>query len=124
MSLVFGGDSSNGSHGDCFRVEDDPSDEIVIYSSFSGDVSLLRYKDGPLCIIGTQYHWELGMVDPSSLPVYFRLGCSKPWIAEDCFLFPEFREIEPEVSVVGPGLNLEVSVEVELSAFIFRPVNI
>ena len=64
------------------------------------------------------------MVDPSMFPVYLRLGCSKPQIAEDCLLFSKLRKIELKVGVVGPCLNLKIGVEVELSTFVFRSIDI
>src|SRR5258708_25847919 len=117
VPLVFGGDPSDRACRDCFRVEDDPSDEVIVCSSSPRDISLSRYKDRPFCVISTQDYWELGVVDPSPFPIYLGLGCSKPWITEDCFLFPEFCEIEPKIGVIGPCLNLKVSVEAEFSTF-------
>src|SRR5258708_40052548 len=80
VSLVFRRDSSNGCRRDFFRVEDDPSKEVSACPLLSRDVPLSGYKDGPFCVVGTQYHWELCMVDPSSFPIYFWLCGSKPWI--------------------------------------------
>ncbi len=105
-------------------MEDDPSNEVVCYPSFPRDISLSRYEDSSLCVIGTQDYWELGMINPSPFPVYFGLSCSEPLIAEDCFLFPKFCEIEPKVGIVGSCLNLEIGIEAELSTFVFRPVDI
>ena len=64
------------------------------------------------------------MVDPSSFPVYFGLRSSKPWIPQNCFLFSEFCEVEPKIGVVGPHLNLQVGVVVELSTLVFHTIDI
>src|SRR5229473_6159266 len=119
VPLVLEGNPSNGGCRDRFWVEDNPSNEIVVWALLLRDVLLLVHKDCFLCIVGPQYHWELGMVDPSSLPVYFWLSCSEPWITEDCFLFSKFCEIESKVGVISPCLDLEVGVKAELSTFVF-----
>src|SRR5216684_1291175 len=106
MPLVFGGDASNGYCRDSFWVEDDPSEEIVVFLFLLRDISLSGYKDSFLRIVGSEYYWELCVVDPSPLPIYFWLCGSKPWIPEDGFLFSEFREIESEVGTTGSCLNL------------------
>ena len=54
VPLVFGGDPSDRACGDCFRVKDNPSDEVIVHSSFSRDVSLSRYKDRSFCVISMQ----------------------------------------------------------------------
>ncbi len=64
------------------------------------------------------------MVDPSPLPIYFWLRHGKPWVPKDCFLFPEFGEVELKIGIVGPCLDLEVGVEAELSAFVFCTVDV
>ena len=94
MSLVLGWDPSNGRDRNLFGMKNDPSEEVLVRSLLSGYVPLSGYEDGFSCVIGTQYYWELSVVDPSSFPVYFGLHGSEPWISEDCFLFPEFGEVE------------------------------
>ena len=106
MPLIFGGNPSNGCRGDLFRVEDDPSEEVIACFFLSGEVPLSGHKNGLFCVVGSQYHWELCVVDPSSFPIYFWLCGSKPWVAEDCLLLSKFREVETKVGVASPCLNL------------------
>ena len=87
-------------------MKDDSSEEVVVSPSFSRDISLSGYKDGFLRIVGSQYYWELGVIDPSSFPVYFWLCGGKPWVSKDGFLFSKFGEVESEVGVIGSRLNL------------------
>src|SRR5258708_7878278 len=81
VSLILGGDPSNRCCGDLFRMKDDSSEEIVAHPLLSRDIPLSGHKDGSLCIFGTQYYWELGVIDPSSFPVYFWLRGGKPWVS-------------------------------------------
>src|SRR5258707_9613598 len=124
MSLIFGGDTSDGCCRDSFRMKDDSPKEIVALFLCSRDISLSRYKNSPFCIVGPQYHWELCVINPPSFPVYFWLCGSKPWISEDGFLFSEFCEIESKIGMIGPCLNLQVGVVAQLPAFIFGTINI
>src|SRR5713226_1395377 len=106
MPLVFRRDSSDWSRGDLFGVKGDSSEEIVVRRFLSGKVSLSRCKDGPFCVIGPQYYGELGMIDPSPLPIYLWLRSGEPRISQDCLLFSEFCEVELEVGMVVPCLDL------------------
>ena len=105
-------------------MEDDPSEEVVVRPPFSGNISLLGYEDGSFCVIGTQYDWELGMINLASFPIDLWLCHGKPWVTEDCFLFSKFCEVEPKIGVVGPHLNLQVGVVVELSTLVFHTIDI
>src|SRR5260370_12033516 len=78
VSLVFGWDPSDGCHRDLFRMKDDSSKEIIGCSLLSGNIPLSGYKDGSSCIVGTQYHGDLIMVNPSSFPSYFRFHGGNP----------------------------------------------
>ena len=106
MSLVFGGDASYGYCRDSFRMEDDPSKEVVVLFFLSRDVPLTRYKNGSLCVMGSKYYRELCIIDPSPLPIYFWLCGSKPWVSEDGFLLPKLGKVKSEVSVIGSRLYL------------------
>ncbi len=106
MSLVLGGDPSDGCCRDPFWVEDDPSEEVVVSPFLSRGISLSGYKDSFLRIVGSQYHWELCVINPSSFPIYFWLCGSKPWIPEDNLLFSKFCEVESKVGMIGSCLNL------------------
>src|SRR5258708_7111872 len=106
MPLIFRRDASDRCGRDSFRVEDNPSEEIIILSLFPRDVPLSRYKDGFFCILGSEYYWELRVIDPSTLPVYSWLRGSKPWVAENCFLLSKFSEIKSKVGMVVSRLYL------------------
>src|SRR5258708_36744323 len=106
MSLIFGGDASDGCCRDSLRMKDNPSKEVAILLWCSRNIPLLGYKDGPFCVVGSQYHWELRVIDPPSFPVYFWLCGSKPWISEDGLLFPKFCKVELKIGVIGSRLNL------------------
>src|SRR5258707_12505760 len=106
MPLIFRGDASDGHCGDSLWVEDDPSEEVVIPLFLSGDVSLSGYKGGSLRIVGSEYYWELCVVNPSALPIYLVLCSGKPWISADGLLFPKLGEVESEVGVIGSCLHL------------------
>src|SRR5258708_38868490 len=110
VSLVFGGDTSNGCCRNSFQVNDDPPKEVVIPFLFSRDVSLSGYEDGFFCIVSSQYYWELCVINPSLFPIYFGLCSSKPWIPEDSLLLPKFGKIESEVGMIGSCLNLQVGI--------------
>src|SRR5258708_14489329 len=106
MSLVFRGNASYGCRRDSFRMEDDPSEEVMILLFLSRDVPLSRYKDGPFCIVGSEYYWELCVVDPSAFPIYLWLCSSKPWISEDGFLLSKLGKVESEIGMIGSHLYL------------------
>src|SRR5258708_39074704 len=80
VSLILGGDPSNGCCRDLFRVKDDSPEEIVARSFLSRDILLSGHEDGSFCVAGTQYYRELSIIDPSSFPIYFWLRGSKPWV--------------------------------------------
>src|SRR5713226_9078162 len=101
MSLIFRGDAPYRRCRDSFRMEDDPSEEVMILLLLSRDVPLSGYEVGPFRVVGPKYYWELCVVDPSTFPVYFWLRGGKPWISEDGFLFSKFGKVESEVSVVA-----------------------
>src|SRR5258707_5739419 len=106
VSLVFGGDPSNGRCRDSFRMKDDPPKEIVVFPFPSRDISLSGYENSFPCVIGTQYHWELCMINPSPFPIYFWLCSSKPWVSENCLLFSKLCKVESKVGMIGSHLNL------------------
>jgi hypothetical protein len=39
------------------------------------------YKDSSLCIWCSKNDWQLGVVDPTSLPIDSGLGCREPWVS-------------------------------------------
>src|SRR5258708_5016696 len=80
VSLILGGDPSDGYCGDLFRMEDDSPEEIVACPLLSRDILLSGHKNGPLCVVGMQYYRELGVIDPSSFPIYLWLCGGKPWV--------------------------------------------
>src|SRR5229473_4747688 len=80
VSLILGGDPSDGCRGDLFRMKDDSSEKIVARPPLSRDIPLLGHKNGSFCIAGMQYYRELSVIDPSSFPIYFQLRGSKPWV--------------------------------------------
>src|SRR5258708_39593989 len=106
VPLVLGGDPSDGCCGNLFWMKDDPPNEVIVFPSLSRDVPLSGHKNGLFCVVGSQYHWELCVVDPSSFPIYFWLCGSKPWVAEDCLLLSKFCEVETKVGVIGSCLAL------------------
>src|SRR5216684_816200 len=89
MPLVFRGDASDGYCRDSLWMKDDPSEEVTVPLFLSGDVLLSGCEDSPFCVIGSEYYWELCVVNPSTLPVYLGLCSGKPRIPEDGFLFPK-----------------------------------
>ncbi len=64
------------------------------------------------------------MIDPTSFPVYFRLHCREPWVAENGFVFSKIREEELEwngsrsCSNVQDGIVMEVSTPVFCSVYV------
>src|SRR5712692_6983322 len=110
MSLVFRGNASDRYCRDSFWMEDDPSEEVVILFLLPRNVPLSGYKDSSFRIVSSEYYWELGVVDPSALPIYFRLRGSKPRVSEDGFLLAKFGKIKPEVGVVTSRLYLQIGV--------------
>ena len=87
-------------------MENNPSKEIVIPLFLSRDVLLSGCEDSPFCIVGSEYYWELCVVDPPAFPIYFGLCGSEPWVSEDGFLLSKLGKVESEIGVVGPRLYL------------------
>src|SRR5258707_9291422 len=106
MPLVFGGDASDGHCGDSLWMDGDSSNEVVILPSFSGNVSLSGYEGGSFRIVGSEYHWELCVVDPSTFPIYFWLCSGEPWVPKDGLLFAKLGKVESEVGMIGSCLHL------------------
>src|SRR5258708_2742909 len=106
MPLIFRGDASDGRCRNSLWMEGDPSEEVVIPLFLSGDVSLSGYKGGSLRIVGSEYHWELCVVDPSAFPIYSWLCSGKPWISEDGLLFPKLGKVKSEIGMIGSRLHL------------------
>ena len=105
-------------------MDNDPSEEVAIPLFLSRDISLSGYKGGPLRIVGSEYYWELCVIDPSSFPVYLGLCGGKPWISEDGFLLPEFSKVKSEIGVIGSRLHLQVGVVTQLPASVFGAVDV
>src|SRR5260370_39300114 len=106
MPLVFRGNASYGRRRDSLWVEDDPPEEVVFRLFLSRDVLLPRCEDGSFCVIGSEDHWELCVVDPSAFPIYLWLCSSKPLISEDGLLLAKFGKIESKIGMVGRRLYL------------------
>src|SRR5713226_7675249 len=87
MPLVFCWDSLYRFGWDSFGMEDDSSNVVFAWPSYSWDVSLSRNKGSFFCIVGLQYDRELSVIDPSLFPVDFWLGCYEPGVPYDCLLF-------------------------------------
>ena len=66
----------------------------------------------------------MGVVDPTSFPVYFWLHCRKPRVAEDGFVFAEVGEKELERDSGRTGSDIQDGVVAEVSASVFRSVDI
>ena len=64
------------------------------------------------------------MVNPTSLPVYFRLHCCKPWVAEDGFVFTKVGEEELERDGSGPSSDVQDGIVAEVSASVFCSVDV
>src|SRR5258708_38753817 len=64
----------------------------------------------------------MGVVDPTSFPVYFWLHCRKPRVAEDGFVFAEVGEKELERDGGGSGSDVQNGVVAEVSTSIFGSV--
>ena len=69
------------------RMDRDPAQEISFLSSRLGNVSYSGNEGRFLHIWCPEHYGELGMIDPSLLPVDPWLGCCKPGISEDHFMF-------------------------------------
>ncbi len=82
------------------------------------------YETHFCCIQGFEYNWQLCVIDPTSSPVNFGLYCSEPWVAQDCFVFSQLCEEEPHISTRRSRSYSEVGVELELSCFVLRTINV
>src|SRR5258707_3953227 len=106
MSLVFGRDASYGCCRDSFRMDGDPSEEVMILFFLSRDILLTRDEDGSFCVVSSKYYRELCVVNPSSLPIYSWLCGGKPWVSEDGFLLSKFGKVKSEIGGIGSRLYL------------------
>ena len=64
------------------------------------------------------------MVNPTSLPIYLRLHRCKPRVAENGFVFAKVGEEELKRDGGRSGSDIQDSVVAEVSASVFRSVNI
>ena len=80
-----------------------------------------------LCLFGVwtpKDDGKVSVVDPPTFPVYFGLYCCKPWVAEDGFMFSKVRKKELEWDGRGPSMNIQDGVVPEVSASVFRSIDV
>ena len=65
------------------RLQRDPAYEVLVVFDRSRSVDASGEELCSFCIRTLEYDGKMSVVDPSSLPIYFRLHCCKPWVAED-----------------------------------------
>ena len=64
------------------------------------------------------------MVNPTSLPIYFRLHSREPWVAEDGFVFAKVGEEKLEGYRGRSGSDVQDGIVAEVSASVFCSINI
>ena len=64
------------------------------------------------------------MVNPTSLPIYFRLHSREPWVAEDGFVLAEVGEKELERDSGRAGSHIQDGVVAEVSTSVFGSVDV
>ena len=65
----------------------DSAYEVSVISDGSGSVNASGKEFCPFCIWASEYNGEMGVVNPSSFPIYLGLYGREPRVAEDGFVF-------------------------------------
>ena len=105
-------------------MEHNPAYEVPVISDRLGAVDPPGEELCSFCIWTSKDDWEVSVVDPSAFPVYFRLHCCEPWVAKDGLMFSEVGKEELEWDGGGSSTNVQDSVVVEVSASVFRPIDV
>ena len=61
--------------------------EVPIFYNGAQPVDCPWHESSLFCVWGSEYDWQLGGVDPSSLPVYFGLCGHELGVTQDGFIF-------------------------------------
>ena len=105
-------------------VQRDSAYEVSVVS----DRSRLVYASGkefcPFRIWASEYDREMSMIDPTSLPVDFRLHRCEPWVAENGLVFAKVGEEELERYGSGSCSDIQDGVIAEVSASVFCSINV
>jgi len=64
------------------------------------------------------------VIDPTSLPIYLWLHRCEPWVAKNGLVLAEVGEEELERDSGGPGSDVQDGVVAEVSASVFRSIDI
>ena len=107
-----------------WEMEHNPAYEVPVVSDGSGAVDPPGEELCSFRVWTSEDDWKVGVVDPSTFPVYFRLDCCEPWVAEDGFVFSEVRKEELEWDGGRSGTDIQDSVVAKVSASVFGTIDV
>src|SRR5258708_37382716 len=76
------------------RLKGDSAYEISVFDNWARSIDAPGKEFCSLGIRTPEYDRKMGVVNPTSFPIYFWLHCRKPWIAEDGLVLAEIGEEE------------------------------
>src|SRR5258708_1387225 len=88
------------------RLQRDPAYKISVFCDWTRSIDTSGEELRFFCVGTPKYNREVGMVDPTSLPIYLWLHRCEPWVAEDGFVLAEVGEEELKRDSGSPGSDV------------------